>query len=151
MNQTELQIEQLQDFQLWKNANGDGFTLLDYLTGVANIEIAIAFTKLFWPDFVEYKGGIFLADGFAEQIYNEWHEKMGDNITAIEQVMNHTHISDLLPGSENVTFDNLLYLGQTISQMWESRLGKLYPDKHFLVRCESDQENDDVVVILNQK
>jgi hypothetical protein len=60
-----LNADKLSDFQPGKKANGDDFSLWDYLFGAANIEIAIAFTKLFWPDLVEHEGGIFLSAPFS--------------------------------------------------------------------------------------
>jgi hypothetical protein len=107
IKQISLNADQLSDFQQWKKANGDDFSLWDYLFGSANIEIAIAFTKLFWPDFVEHEGGIFLSEAFNSQIYEQWKIELGNDVAAIEQVMNHQHIDDILPGAENASIDNL--------------------------------------------
>ena len=142
MNQTNLQLEQLKNYQLWRKANGEAFTLLDYLYGVANIELAIAFTALFWPEFTEHKGGVFFAIGFSEQLYDQWHEALKGDLVGIEQVMNHRHVADLLPGSENTSSENVLYLGQKIAEMWESRLARLYPKRRFSVRCYRDEDSD---------
>ncbi|MCC3518720.1 hypothetical protein [Microcoleus sp. PH2017_18_LLB_O_A] len=127
IKQISLNADKLIDFQQWKKANGDDFSLWDYLFGSANIEIAIAFTKLFWPDFVEHEGGIFLSEAFNSQIYEQWKIELGNDVAAIEQVMNHQHVDDILPGAQNASSDNLLYLGQALAQMWESRLKSLYP------------------------
>lgn len=139
VKQISLNSEQLIDFQQWKQANGDDFSLLDYLFGVANAEIAIAFTKLFLPDIIEHEGGIFLAQAFNKETYERWKAKLGNDIIAIEKVMNHLHIDDLLPGTEKVGIDNLFYLGNAISQMWTSRLKSLYPDRNFQVSCDRDE------------
>ncbi|MBE9094266.1 hypothetical protein [Tychonema sp. LEGE 07203] len=148
IEQISLNADQLSDFQQWKKANGDDFSLWDYLFGSANIEIAIAFTKLFWPDFVEHEGGIFLSEAFNSQIYEQWKIELGNDVAAIEQVMNHQHIDDILPGAQNASSDNLLYLGQALAQMWESRLKSLYPQRRFQVKCDRDE--DTVVVTFFQ-
>lgn len=143
----KLNPEQLTDFQQWKQANGDDFSLWDYLFGVANAEIAIAFTKLFLPDIIEHEGGIFLAETFNQETYEQWKAKLGNDITAIEKVMNHLHIDDLLPGTEKVGIDNLYYLGNAIAiamrsiiaQMWTSRLKSLFPERKFQVTCDRDE------------
>ena len=62
----------MSDFQQWKKANGDDFSIWDYLSGVTNVEVALAFTTLFWPDLVEHDGGIFLAEAFNQEIYEQW-------------------------------------------------------------------------------
>ncbi|MEQ8959682.1 MAG: hypothetical protein RLP02_17455 [Coleofasciculus sp. C2-GNP5-27] len=45
-----LNTDKMSDFQQWKQINGNDFSLWDYLGGVANIELELAFTKLFLPD-----------------------------------------------------------------------------------------------------
>jgi hypothetical protein len=66
---------------------------------VATVEIALAFTKLFWLDFVEHDTGIFLAEAFNQEIYEQWKAELGNDIVAIERVMNHQHI-DAVSSSE---------------------------------------------------
>lgn len=148
IKQVSLNTDQLTDFQRWKKANSDDFSLWDYLFGVSSVEVALAFTKLFWPDFVEHEGGIFLSEAFNSQIYERWKAQMGNDIAEIEKVMNHQHIDDILPGAENVSTENLFYLGQAIAQMWESRLNLLYPHQRFQVGC--NQEDHTVVVTFYQ-
>lgn len=117
-----LNPDKLTNFQKWKQVNSKDFSLLDYLVGVSNMEVAIAFTKLFWPDFIEHEMGVFLASTFNSKTYGQWKDKLGNDIGAIERVINHKHIDDLLPGAENVGYENLLYLAQVLTQIWESRL-----------------------------
>lgn len=146
--QISLNTDRLLDFQQWKKANGGNFSLWDYLFGVANVEVALAFTKLFLPDFVEHEGGIFLSEVFDREIYKQWKAKLGNDITAIEQVINHQHIDDILSGTDKVGTDNLFYLGQAIKQTWESRLKSVYPNRRFEVCCNRDEYT--VVVMFYQ-
>ena len=143
--QVSLNTDQLLDFQQWKKSNSSDFSLWDYLSCVANVEVALAFTKLFLPDFVEHEDGIFLSEVFNREIYDQWKATLGNDITAIERVMNHQHIDDILSGTDKVGTDNLFYLGQAIKQMWESRLKSLYPDRRFEVCCNRD---DYTVVVM---
>ena len=136
---TDLNTDEMSDFQQWRKANGDEFSIWDYLSGVANVEVALAFTKLFCPDFVEHDSGIFLAEVFNQEIYKHWQEELGNDIAAIERVMNHQHIDDFLPGAESIGIDNLLYLGQVIRQMWDNHLKVRYPERDFQVSCNQDE------------
>jgi len=61
----------MSDFQQWKQINGDDFSLWDYLAGVSNIEVALAFTKVFLSDFVEHEWDIFLSEAFNLEIYEQ--------------------------------------------------------------------------------
>ncbi|NER97804.1 MAG: hypothetical protein F6J86_28830 [Symploca sp. SIO1B1] len=146
--QISLNTEQMPDFQQWKAANDSDFSLWDYLAGVANLEIALAFTKLLLPDFREHEGGIFLKEAFNLSIYEQWKNQLGNQLTEIEKVMNHQHLDDLLPGGEKVGIDNLFYLGQTMAQLWQSRLKFLYPQRNFQVLCY--REIDTVVITFYQ-
>jgi hypothetical protein len=140
--------DHLKNFQRWKQANGDDFSLWDYLSRVSRVELAIAFTKLFWPDFVEHENGIFLFEAFNIQVYEQWKTELGNDIASIERVMNHQHIDDILQGAEKVGIENLLYLGQSITQMWETRLKLLYPQRRFQMICNQDEST--VVVTFYQ-
>ncbi|MCD8486380.1 MAG: hypothetical protein LRZ84_06445 [Desertifilum sp.] len=141
---TDLNLAQLKNFQRWRRLNESQFSLWDYLHRVSRVEVALAYTKLFLPDFIEYEGGIFLKEAFSQDFYEQWKVTLDGDMTAIEKVMNHQHIDDLLPGAEQVGIDNLLYLGEAIAQTWDSRLRSVYPDKPFNVEC---QEDDCTVVV----
>lgn len=135
MKKVSLQTNDLADFQQWKVINDEDFSLIDYLYFNTSFDLAIAFTKLFWPDFIEYKNGIFFQDSFDVQIYNEWAETLGNEIFEIEKILNHRHMEDFFQSLEGVSDNNLLYLGQVIAEMWQARLNQVYPDRHFRVEC----------------
>lgn len=63
--------------------------------------------------------------------------------------MNHVHLEDILPEAEKVEIENLFYLGQVLSQMWESRLKLLYPTRDFKRECNRDDST--VIVTFYQK
>jgi hypothetical protein len=146
--QLKLDLDNLKNFQKWQEVNGADFSLWDYMFRVSKAELAIALSTLFWPDFIEYEGGVFLAQVFNLEVYYQWKKNLDNDLTAIERVLNHQHIDDLFSGSEKVGINNLAYLGQVIAQMWESRLKSLYPSRHFEVICNRDEQT--VVVTFYQ-
>jgi len=148
MTRLELRVDQLKDFQVWKAANSDAFSLGDYLFGVSNLETAIAFTKLFWPDSLVHEEGIFLTDGFSIDNYKEWKEKLDGDITSIEKIMNLRYVDDLLPSADDISRNNLIYFGQTLADMWESKLAKTFSGKLFLVECNFDEDDQDSKVTV---
>ncbi len=79
---------------------------------------------------------------------NSEKSRRGNDVPAIEQVMNHQDIDGILPGAQNASAENLLYLGQALAQMWESRLKSLYPQRRFQVKCDPDEHT--VVVTFFQ-
>lgn len=148
----ELRIDQLKDFQLWKTANSENFSLGDYLFGVSNLETAIVFTKLFWADFLNHEGGIFLADGFTVENYEKWKEELDGDIKSIEKIINLRYVADLLPDADDISRNNLIYFGQTLADIWESKLTKTFPEKLFLVECDFDKDDleSEITVTLSQ-
>ena len=144
-----LNINNLQSYQQWKQANGKALSLWDYLFGVGNVEIALAFSKLFLPDFIEYDRGIFLSETFNQKVFEEWKTKLENDINAVEKVMNHIHLENILPEAEKAGIENILEIGKIISQMWESRLKLIYPNKCFQVEC--DRDDSTVIVTFYQK
>jgi hypothetical protein len=143
-----LDVDKLVDFQRRKKINDGDYTLWDYLFGIGNIEMGIVFTKLFWPDFVEHEGGIFLSEAFNLQIYEQWKVQLAADGVGLEQVINHQYVNDLLPGVQNVSAENLLFLGQTLVEMWKARLKLLYPQRCFKVKCDWDEHT--VVITVFQ-
>ncbi|MEA5509507.1 hypothetical protein VB715_07000 [Crocosphaera sp. UHCC 0190] len=133
-------IDNLKNFQRWKAINGEDFSPWDYLFRASRAEVAIILATLFCPEFIEYDGGIFLAEAFDQAIYQQWKQQLGNDIKAIEKVMNHQHIDDLFSGSNRVGINNLCYLGQAIRQMWENHLKLVYPHLRFVVCCEHDED-----------
>lgn len=145
-----LNLKKLKHFQEWKAINGESFSLLDYLSVVSSAEVAIAYTKIFSPDFIEYDGGVFLAEVFSAELYQQWKAKLGDDRSAIERVMNHIHLDDLFQGADKVGIENLAYLGEVLKQLWEYRLRSLYPNRSFQVLCNWDKAEETVVITFSQ-
>ena len=65
-------------------------SMWDYLNFRGNYELAAVFAKLFWPDFVEVDGSVYLADKFHANGDYRW-EDTGWTRTQIESVVNHCH------------------------------------------------------------
>jgi hypothetical protein len=134
-----IEAEGLPDYLQWVKTNGPGFTPLKYLRCVANLELAVAFTHLFWPNFVEHDGGIFLADGFDEPNYQDW--RRTESRTNTEKVMNHRHMQDLLQGE--ISAANLRHLAETLVAMWKCRLASLYPGRNIVVEMIEEDEGEE--------
>lgn len=55
-------------------------------------EIAAASYRMLFPEFVSYRGGWFIADGFTTENIDTWFQQPGIDIRAIERVVSHVHI-----------------------------------------------------------
>jgi len=146
---TKIDIRSLPHLAPWADADPQ-FTPLTWLYAEANVEMAVAFTALFWPDLVEHNGGVFLRAFFDPEVFAQWQEKLGDDIAAIERVMNHRHVGDLLPGAEHVGSGNLRHLGRVLAATWQARLAEMFPHRQLEVRCNEAPEDEDVVITFFQ-
>jgi hypothetical protein len=83
-------------FEDWKRSVGGSVGLWDYASKEGGATLAFAFASLFWPGLVEVEGCILLAQRFDETAFRQWRGQFGDDREAIERMMNHVHLWDLL-------------------------------------------------------
>jgi hypothetical protein len=93
---------------------------------------AVALASIFWPDLVEYRGCVVLAEHFDRVVFETWWRHFHGNIGEIEQMLNHTHVYDLFSGVSAST-DPMLYeaVGRVMRSTWPCKLKAAYPDKEF--------------------
>lgn len=146
---TSIEVSTLPRLSAWA-AMDPAITPLGWLHAESDIETAVAFTALFWPELVEHDGGIFLREFFDPEVYEDWKRKLGSDTAAIERVMNHRHIADLLPGADGVGFKNLQHLGEVLAATWRARLASAFPQRPFDVTCHADAGDEEVVIAFCQ-
>jgi len=142
----------MMDFQvlipeLAKWNNGKGISVELWINGLGNFEHAIAYGRLFWPDFVEYDGCIFLSQYFDIENYNNWMKSTKGNKTAVEKVMNHRHIVDYFPNSPKPqpTKEQMVYFGNYLKELWDCKLKRDFPERNIVVEFfEGEDVVDDV-------
>src|SRR5687767_2761262 len=91
----ELEISWLPFFHQWKEGGDYGdYGLWEYLRNTSNYDMAAAFSKLFWPDFVEVEGCIFVAEGYRSLAYSpeELNQRIQENPRRVEFTANYINI-----------------------------------------------------------
>ncbi|HEX6807354.1 MAG TPA: hypothetical protein VF118_05160 [Gemmatimonadaceae bacterium] len=142
----QLDVELLPDFvELKSRANWD-YSLMNYIESRGSFELAVAFAKLFWPDFTEYRGCIVRADGFSKHNFDEWWERANGDRTKVERVLNLLHVRELVPSDTSALDESVYrYLGETLAAMWASRVRLLFPSRALIVRYEESDEKGNAV------
>jgi hypothetical protein len=126
--------------QEWND--GRGIDLDDWIGCVGNYEHAIAYGELFWPDFAEHDGCVFFS-GFSEENYRGFMQQTSGNRQAVEAVMNHRHILDLLSNPElKPTQAQVVYLGRLLKEMWTAKLQRDFPCRQFVVSFSEESSED---------
>ena len=134
--------ELVPEIGLWNN--GCGISLDLWIRCVANIEHAIGFGELFWPDFVEHDGCVLFA-GFSEESFLGFMRQTGGDRRRVEVVMNHRHILDLFGGHDSSpTRSQIVYLGRLLKEMWSAKLQRDFLGKRCVVSF-SDEPSEDLL------
>ena len=112
---------------------------------------AIAYSTLFWPEFIEYEGCVFRGLE-VPSTYKEWQNKYNNSICDIECMLNHTHISDLFNSKEWAP-EQILFIGKKLKEAWTAKLKIDFPDKIFQVEFDDnfDFEVDNPSITFYQK
>lgn len=141
----------LPDFSAFQREARWDYTLQNYIESRGSFELAVAFARFFWPEFVERDGCILFANGFDEATYIEWRTKSSGNVEAIERMMNHVHLEDLVP-SDTTDFGPtvLPYLAREVADMWKHRAKSVYPARDFVVEVNVDHDHGRFQVCLFQ-
>jgi hypothetical protein len=124
--------------QVWNGGNGIG--LRSWIGCVGSIEHAIAYGELFWPEFTELDGCVFLS-GVTEETYRGFAQAAGGDKRAVEAVINHRHICDLFTESEP-TREQIVYLGRLLREMWAAKLARDFPGRRFEVSFTEGEDDD---------
>ena len=99
----------------------------DWLNTFGSVPKAIAYSTLFWPEFVEYEGCLLWSEA-SPTSFDNWMVSLEGDKTRVELVMNHRHITDFfLNTPEQPTPEQIEYLGKLLQQIWTMKLQNDFP------------------------
>jgi hypothetical protein len=129
------------ELQTWDNGNPVDVAV--YVNAVGNVKLAIAYGEMFWPKFVEHDGCVFFAS-FEENTYREFLDQTKGDKKSTEMVMNHYHILNFFEYIyTDPTFEQLIYLGRLIKEMWSAKLHRDFPARRIVVEFYEELWDDD--------
>lgn len=121
-----------EELQAWNN--GNGIDLASWIGCSGNFSLAVGYTTVFCPKFVEFEGYIFCRDepvneDFVQNIRG-FESQEGSSPKSVEWVINHLHIADIHHrGCDDISADKLIHIGNSLKEIYEARLAMLFPDK----------------------
>ena len=74
--------------------NGRGIEVEAWVGCSGNFQLAIGYSTIFWPRFVEFEDYV-LREGFSIEILRGCEQQCGSDRQGVEAVMNHLHIEDI--------------------------------------------------------
>lgn len=113
--------------------NGAGISVEGWVACSGSFELAIGYSRLFWPDFVEHDGCVLFA-GFSEEAYRGFKDQCGSDRQSLEAVLNHRHVFDYFSHYDgSATEAQILYLGRVLKDIWQAKLARDFPGRSFVV------------------
>jgi hypothetical protein len=122
-------------------AGSDAFNPPSFLMATTTIAEATALLMIAWPEFVEYRGRIFLKWSFLQSKVDTWFEELDGDGPAVEGVVNHLHLWDVfsLKGPEDYKAASMLAVN--IAKMWRIAVREAFPGREFDVAI-TDEPDD---------
>lgn len=138
----DLNTSLLPDYLDFQNVNDD-WDVEKHLNFNYDISAAIAFSKLYFPTFIEYEGCIILESRFDKSIFEEWKNKFKGNISEVEKMCNLYETKDFFHiNDSDSSLEKSEQLGVLLKKSWEVNLKSLFPDRNMtIVLFEQDGNN----------
>jgi hypothetical protein len=122
--------------------DGGGISVEDWVACVGNFELAVGYSRLFWPDFVEHEGCVFFA-GFSAESYRGFVAQCDGDRRRVEAVMNHRHVfAHFSHADGSATAEQVVYLGRVLKDIWQAKLARDFPGRRFVVRFDEGPFED---------
>ena len=131
--------------------NGDGIDLDAWIGCEGNFSLAVGYTTLFNPSFVQFEDYILrgerVDDSFIAYV-RSW-ENSGDqkrSAKSIEWVINHLHIADTHHGGcEDISIDKVILLGNTLKELYQAKLAYQFPNKECIVEFYIPEDKEELI------
>src|SRR5215475_95015 len=95
--------------------------LVAWLSSFGRFDHGLAYAALFWPEFIEVDGCVLLGS-IVPETYAEWKASHPNDPTGIEAVLNHRHLFDLFPGTEEPSPEVVRLFGSLLKDTWTTKL-----------------------------
>lgn len=139
--------------KLYRDSKNDLDDVTDYLYfDDKGPELALTYSKLFWPDLIEVEGLVLLSMNYTREYFDEVLTNYG-----AENVEGHINLCYLqyLIGTGEYDCDDEIWelLGETLCETWKQRAQYLFPEKSFVTEFAwySDDIGDPGVTLYQPK
>jgi len=99
----DINTDLLRDYKEIKVLNPETWDIGEYLNLKYDMNAALAFSKLYFPDFIEKEGCIILGHRFNEEIFEQWQDHFKGDKRAIESMCNSYEVIDYFHNNKATT------------------------------------------------
>jgi hypothetical protein len=134
-----LNLSRLPQVQAW-SAGSQDFSPSGFMMANVTVSEAAVLSTIFWPDFVEFQGCVFLDFKFDEKGVNNWLDQLKGDLRAVEAVVNQVHLWDVFAPTSPEEYEVLSQLAGRVSDMWRAAARLAFPDREFQISVTDDPE-----------
>lgn len=118
----------LQDYTVFAEANPHHWNIVSYLNFKYDMNAALAFSKLFFPDFIEVNGCIILSFLYNETVFQAWLDKFNNDVQQTEKMCNLYKVADYfhINKVESTNFQLLSTFAHALKISWELNCKALF-------------------------
>lgn len=152
----DINVGILQDYDNIKNLNPDNWDISSYLNLKYDMNAAIAFSKLYFPDFIEEEGCILLGFLYNEVTFRQWYEKFNGDTTAIESMCNSYDVMDYFvfnrSKEESPDFYNQVIdeFAKVLKRSWEINCRLLFPERKIAVEVYDEYDTTRITLFTEK-
>ncbi len=122
--------------------NGAGIDINSWIGCAGNFSLAIGYSTIFWPRFVEFEGYI-LNEGFDLPSLRTFEGRSGATRYSVEWVMNHLHIADIqYYNCDDITQEKIVYLGRLLQEIYRVKLAWQFPRRKMNVEFYEPEDGE---------
>jgi hypothetical protein len=143
------------DYKQASTLNPDNWDISEYINWKYDMNAALAFSKLFFPDFIEKDGCIILSFRYNEETFETWKQHFNNDITAIETACNMYQISDYFSNNDVYESDEHFYeaikaFSHALKTAWQLNCKVLFPQRNIIVDVYGDREETKITLFTVQ-
>jgi hypothetical protein len=142
MKERKVDPMSLPQLKKWQAQFDDSMGVWNFLSREGSATLAIAYSTLFWPSFIEVQSCVLLRHRYKEETFIKWLDHFGGRARDVEAMINHVHLWDLFdPESEGVPEEAMEDLAYIVSKCWEAALRDSFPSRSFEVTVSSTADD----------
>ncbi|RZU17271.1 hypothetical protein [Streptomyces sp. BK239] len=125
----------------WVDDWGGAVDYVDYVKHSADLATLVAFSRIFWPRFVEVGNCVLWDRAYEESTFEAWREKLAGDTRKIEAMLNQLRVWEVVE-SEDVDEDRqaLEFSAECIAKAWSAALCAEFPGRAFDVRIVDSED-----------
>ncbi len=131
-----------EELQAWNG--GQGIDLASWIGCEGRFALAVGYSTVFWPEFVEIDGYV-VREGTSRENIAMWAAQDGSTRKSVEAMINHEHLADIqYVGCPDCSSDKLRVLGNVLKEIYEAKLAYRFPTKTFCVSLFIPEDEEDL-------